>query len=494
MTALIPFDRAMTDGALLGAALGDAKPWSAWRAVLKAAFAEPLTTSEARTFGKLAGGRKPPKRRAAELWVAAGRRSGKSRMASLAAVYVAGCVDHSARLSPGETGYVLLVAPTTGQAATVKAYCAAFLQRSRLLAPLVASVTADEIALTNGITIAIGSASFRTLRGKTLLAVVVDEVAFLRDETSAQPDIELVRAVLPSLAAAHGILIGISSPYRRLGVLHQRHRDHFGRNSDVLVIKAASSELNPTLDLRMIARARADDPAAARSEWDAEWREDIASLLSDEAIEEAVDRRRPLELAPRSGVAYAAFVDASAGRADAFTLAIGHKEAEGFVADLIRGKRPPFNPSVVAGEFAQLARSYGCREVVGDNYAGEWVAQAFRGAGVEYRRSDMPKSGLYLEGVPAFMRGAVSIPDLPPLIRELRLLERRTARSGRDSVDHPVGGSDDHANALFGAMRCILGRKPADVDAEGLVAPLIIVSTDDDGGWMTSADFLGTAA
>ncbi|HEY2707555.1 MAG TPA: hypothetical protein VGI95_05830 [Caulobacteraceae bacterium] len=489
MTALIPFDRAMTDGALLGAALGDAKPWAAWRAILKASFAEPMTAAEARTFGKLAGGRKPPKRPVAELWVAAGRRSGKSRMAGLTGVYLAACVDHSARLAPGERGYVLVVAPTTGQAATVKSYCEAFLTRSRLLAPLVVSVTADEIALTNGITIAIGAASFRTLRGKTLLGVVVDEVAFLRDETSASPDVELVRAVIPSLSAARGTLIGISSPYRKIGVLAQRHRDHFGRDSDVLVIKAASTELNPTLDVRMIARAMADDPTAARSEWLAEFREDISSLLTDAAIDEAVDRNRPLELPPCSGVAHSAFVDASAGRHDAFTICIGHKDGDGFVADVIRGKRAPFNPSVVAGEFAQLARSFGCGEVVGDNFAGEWVAQAFRAAGVEYRRSDMPKSGLYLEGVSVFMRGAVSIPNLPPLIRELRLLERRTARSGKDAVDHPVGGSDDHANALFGAMRSVLGRKRVAVELEGLVAPQIVHAGD--FGWDTSPALTG---
>jgi len=36
------------------------------------------------------------------------------------------------------------------------------------------------------------------------------------------------------------------------------------------------------------------------------------------------------------------------------------------------------------------------------------------------------------------------------LLRELRLLERHTHRSGRDTVDHPKGGRDDHANAVCG--------------------------------------------
>ena len=72
----------------------------------------------------------------------------------------------------------------------------------------------------------------------------------------------------------------------------------------------------------------------------------------------------------------------------------------------------------------------------------------------------VPRSELYLEGLPLFTRGLVRIPDDPLLLRELRLLERRTARSGRDSVDHGVGGSDDFANALFGAMNLAVGRQP----------------------------------
>src|SRR5262249_26227834 len=64
-----------------------------------------------------------------------------------------------------------------------------------------------------------------------------------------------------------------------------------------------------------------------------------------------------------------------------------------------------------------------------------------------------------LDGLPLFLRGQISIPDHPQLIRELRLLERRAARSGKDSVDHGVGGHDDHANGLFGAMHLATSKR-----------------------------------
>jgi hypothetical protein len=80
-----------------------------------------------------------------------------------------------------------------------------------------------------------------------------------------------------------------------------------------------------------------------------------------------------------------------------------------------------------------------------------------------------------------------SIPPNPTLLRELRQLERRVARSGKDSVNHPVGGLDDHANALFGAM--YLTAKAASVEEIKIVKPVIITGSgawSPPGGWTTS--------
>jgi len=57
-----------------------------------------------------------------------------------------------------------------------------------------------------------------------------------------------------------------------------------------------------------------------------------------------------------------------------------------------------------------------------------------------------------LEALPLFSRGVVRIPDHPKMLRELRLLERRTSRLGRDVVDHGKAGSDDYSNAVVGAL------------------------------------------
>lgn len=161
-------------------------------------------------------------------------------------------------------------------------------------------------------------------------------------------------------------------------------------------------------------------------------------------------------LPPRSKLRYHAFTDASAGRNDAFSVCIGHTEGTrqepSWVCDVVRGVSPPFDPRSVAIEYARLARSYGCHKITGDAFSGEWVAGAFADAGIEYQTSPLNRSALYLEALPHFNRGAVSLPNHERLLRELRNLERRVNRSGKDSVDPPRAGSDDHANAVCGCL------------------------------------------
>ncbi len=91
--------------------------------------------------------------------------------------------------------------------------------------------------------------------------------------------------------------------------------------------------------------------------------------------------------------------------------------------------------------------------MVGDRYAGEWVRQAFQGAGITFREAELDKSRSYLEAEPLFAQGRIEILDHPRLVRELKTLERRPRVGGRTIVDHPHGGHDDHANALALAVR-----------------------------------------
>jgi hypothetical protein len=444
--------RAFRDKRVFAGALGDLSSWQTWLAVLSAAFALPLSSEQMQLFAAVSGGRLPPTKLVRELWIVAGRRSGKSRMAALVALFIALFVEH--RKAPGERPMVLVISGSVEQAATVFSYIKGFIEYAPALMREAVSMTRHEIELKNGVVLAVHANSYRTVRGRTICACVFDEVSFWKDENSALPDIEMYRAVLPALING-GILVGISTPYRKFGLLHQKWRDHFGYDGDdVLVVQGASQRFNATLSDAAIAAQREVDPAAAVAEWDAIFRDDISSFLIDADVDGAIDHDRPSELPPQENIVYRAFCDMSGGGSDASTLNILHRDGDRYVSDVARGWRGPHNPHQAAAEFAALAKSYRIRTIWGDNYAKEWVAGTYRELGLEYRKSPLPKSDLYLEALVQFRRGLVRIPPDPILVRELRLLERTTGRSGKDVVAKPrgEGSHDDYANALCGAL------------------------------------------
>src|SRR5690242_13911918 len=63
--------------------------WATWRAVLKGAFALPMTAAEVELF-RFVAERDPPNNRVKEVWIIAGRRAGKDSVASLLGGYSAG--------------------------------------------------------------------------------------------------------------------------------------------------------------------------------------------------------------------------------------------------------------------------------------------------------------------------------------------------------------------------------------------------------------------
>jgi len=116
----------------------------------------------------------------------------------------------------------------------------------------------------------------------------------------------------------------------------------------------------------------------------------------------------------------------------------------------MREIRAPFNPEDATEEFCKLLRSYCISRVTGDRYAGEWPREQFRKRGIFYVPSELPKSGLYLDLLPKLNSRQIRLLDNARLVNQLAGLERRTARGGKDSIDHSPGAHDDVANVCAG--------------------------------------------
>jgi hypothetical protein len=453
-----------------------APSWRGWHVVLRALLGltiperDPTWTGHVPEplayFAEHTGGRAPPTAPVREAWAVCGRRSGKSRIAALLACYVAVCRDHSAVLAPGEVGTIAIVASDRKQARNVKQYVEGFLKATPALEALIDVERRESIDLRNRVRIEIHTASFRGLRGYSLLALIADEVSFWQsDEDGHNPDREVLTAARPGLATVpSSLLVAITTPYRRAGETWRTFEQHYGKDSPVLVWRAPSRAMNPTLPEEFVAAELERDPEAAGAEYLAQFRSDIASFVDLEALQASV-LEGVLEVPPEPDVQYFGFVDPAGGTGgDSFTLAIAHadKDTGMAVLDLIREVRPKFSPESVVEEFAGTLKPYRLSEVRGDRYAAAWVVESFKRHEITYTASPQNKSDLYLAVLGPLNSGRVALLDHPRLLAQLRSLERRTSRTGRDLVDHPPRAHDDVANAVAGALTLALDRKRAD--------------------------------
>ena len=466
MKPTISLRKALTDPFLLGDVLGS-DTWRSWRILLIGAMGETLTPDERTIFRKMTGRRCEPGERVEELIGIIGRRGGKSRAVATLAAYIGGLCDHRDVLAPGENAVLLCISPDQRQARITLDYATAAFEHAPILRQLIAGRTTDTLSLANGISIEVRAASFRRLRGPTYIAVIADEAAYYyTDESSSNADTEILNAVRPGLATTGGLLAIISSPYAKRGELWETYRRHYGPDGDplILVAQAASRDMNPSLPASIVNRALERDHAAARAEYLGEFRSDIGSYISREAVA-AVVSVGVRERAPVGGIHYVAFCDPSGGSADAFTLAIAHRQDGVAILDAIRERTPPFSPEHVIEEFAGLLKDYRISEVAGDRYGGEFPRELFRKRGITYRLAAKPRSDLYQALLPVINSRLVDFLDNDRLITQLVSLERRTARGGKDSIDHRPGGHDDVANAVAGAFGLIFAEAVADYDS-----------------------------
>ncbi len=464
--------QAMTDEDALGPWF-DGDSWKAWRVVLKAAFGLPLAGDELSIFHEIAGDRSPPASRVRELWIVVGRRGGKDSIVSGIATFVAAIEEaHVGRLRPGEKATVACLASDRDQAKIVLSYIKAMFSEHEDLKTKVTNETQRGIELDNEAEIVVATNNFRAVRGRAILLAILDECAFYRDEASASPDKETYSALRPGLStlAPESMIVGISSPYKKSGLLYEKWQKHFGKDSNrVLVIQAPSILMNPTLDPIEIEEAIAEDPEKGKAEYLAQFRGDLTDFISIELLDAATDETVIVrERLP--GTRYYAFADVAGGTGkDSFTAAIGHADGDNAVLDLIYEKRPPFNPTETVKDVSNLFKEFGITEVTADRYAVGFVIDAFKANGITYVASELDRSQIYLESLPLFTAGRVRLLDNKRMRAQFAALERRTFSTGKDRVNHPEGGHDDLCNAAAGVLVNVRARKqPLVISPEAL--------------------------
>jgi hypothetical protein len=452
LVKLVSMREALESRAYFGGLLGG-DTWRAWRVLLIAIAGEELTASERAIFRTLTDREREPAEPVEEFWGVIGRRGGKTRAMAVLGAFVAACVDHRHVLAPGERGVLPILAVSTAQATTAFNFLSGVFATAPDLKGLVEWQTADTLTLASGVDIEVRPASYRTIRGVTSVAAICDEIAYWRSDDSANPDREILNALRPGLATTGGPLVAISSPYAKRGELYSTFKRHFGQDGHraILVAKAPSRTMNPSLSAKVVDRAYEEDPDSAAAEYGAEFRSDIEQFISREAIEACVATGVKAR-SPLSGIRYAGFCDPSGGTTDAMAMAIAHQEGNVVVLDCLLERRPPFSPDSLCREFAATFQAYGVSKIFGDRYAGEWPREAFARYSIEYQPCSKTKSEIYAALLPLINSRKADLLDDKALIGQLVNLERRVGWGGRDSIDHGPGTHDDRINAAAGAL------------------------------------------
>lgn len=431
-----------------------------WLVLLKLAFGLPLDDAEWEIAKAHTGRSVRPAGPFRECWVRVGRRGGKTIFAAIVLVYLAVFVRWNVQVG---LGYILCLASDKQQAGVVFSYVRDIL-RLPIFRGMIESETREEIRLKNRIVISVHTANFRSLRGYRILAAVCDEMAFWRSEDSSNPAGEVLTALYPALGENPGSLLWvISTPHSRSGPFFQTFRDKHGTDdAQVLTWTASTLEMNPTYSASVIERARAEDPQAARAEFDAEWRDDVSDFMPAEAVE-AVTIPGRLELPRLEGVTYHAWCDPSSGRQDSMTLAIAHRDEKTnvVVLDVLRERRPPFAPEGVVAEFADMIKAFGISEVRADRYAIGYVQEAYQRNGIIVENSEQTASEIFLNFLPLVLNRSVELLESKRLASQLAGLERKARPGGKDQVGHYAGGHDDLACAAAGA--CVMAGRQDDV-------------------------------
>lgn len=318
-----------------------------------------------------------------------GRGSGKTTICSAYGVYAA--VTQDVKVGPGDTPYVITVAPDKETAKLSISMCREMIRRQPALERL---ITADEkqsitIRRPDGLQVKIeafaasrGGSSFR---GRTILTFLLDEAEFFTSNSDTEGrsyavnDTDIFRALKPRLVrGGKGMLVSTPWPVETLmGVMFD---DNFGHPKSALAIKAPTSLVrgdDPDI-MANVEDERSRDPENARREYDCEIDGITGEGFFDvTALETStMDGQYPGNYNPLWPTA----VGVDLGfKNDSSTMAIVQFDGRYYHTVLLLEKRPkpgkPLKPSEVIREFALAAKRYGCHYVISDGHYREAVKE-----------------------------------------------------------------------------------------------------------------------
>jgi hypothetical protein len=220
-----------------------------------------------------------------------GARIGGTWISSLYLLYRACTAPEAQRLAIGEMAFAPIVAPDKATGRQAKRYALGGAQSCRDIAGLIESETEDGFVIRRqdgrrvSIEVIAATRGGSALRGRSMLAALMDESSFFRDEEYSINDSELYRAIAPRVMVG-GKLAIISTCWIKGGLLFDLVERNHGAP------KGAIAAICPTELMRP------DSP-------------ELAQLIAEETIRDEANANREYRCIPLDGATTSTFFDPS---------------------------------------------------------------------------------------------------------------------------------------------------------------------------------------
>ena len=311
-----------------------------------------------------------------------GRRSGKTFMAAISAIYAAIVMadEYKKQLRPGESFYIVSVANSLDQAKFILNIIRESIEKSPILKSLIVRSTSDTLELSNGAIFKALPSSSRTGRGMSCPMLIFDEAAHFLDTDGNAAGDQLYQALSPSVIqfGKLGRIILLSSPWFQRGIFWDLYKQaDSGQYPHLQRVNLPTWEVNPTIEKEELEQVKALDPELFRVEYGAEFNNNLSSFLDGQLLDVAINHDRgPLPPVPHLRGNYYLSLDPAKGARDAYTACIAHYESERLVVDLFHqfsavwgdGKKNHVSIAEVEDWIIQQDKLYEFKEIVLDQY------------------------------------------------------------------------------------------------------------------------------
>jgi phage terminase large subunit-like protein len=277
---------------------------------------------------------------------ALGRRSGKTLLGAISAVYGATVMDPIYRqfLRKNETFRIVTVANSEDQAKIAFGMIVQLMEDSPF-SHLIEKKLALSLTLTNGVEITAMPASARASRGAAIPLMLLDELAFAMGGGEVNSGGEAIyKALSPSMAqfGQYGKLMALSSPGLRQGIFYNLYEQSCAVRSDgvkeypnMYGVKRATWEVNPRISQAFLDAERKRDPDMFDVEYGANFIENAQGLVDSRIIDDSVSYLRVF--GKPNDIYYGQYIlslDPAKGNRDDYTACLMHFEGRKLIVDL----------------------------------------------------------------------------------------------------------------------------------------------------------------